>query len=110
MVKSGRTISAKAFYIQEHPPHPDSQRIELSDHFETVARVVGDIGLGRGLQVHAVEVGARFHQFAQMIENRNSLIALSSLLVQAKTLSDKMEHEDVLRARRLARAIIKGDA
>src|SRR6202030_1151276 len=60
------------FYVREHPPHPDSQRIELSDHFETVARVVGDIGLGRGLQVHAVEVGAPFHQFAQMIENRNS--------------------------------------
>jgi hypothetical protein len=38
------------------------------------------------------------------------VIALSSLLVQAKMLSDKMDHEDVLRARRLARAIIKADA
>jgi hypothetical protein len=37
------------------------------------------------------------------------VIALSSLLVQAKMLSDKMDHEDVLRARRLARAIIKAD-
>ncbi len=38
------------------------------------------------------------------------VIALSSLIVQAKMLSDKMGHEDVLRARRLARAIIKADA
>lgn len=38
------------------------------------------------------------------------VIALSSLLIQAKMLSDKMAHEDVLRARRLARAIIKADA
>lgn len=38
------------------------------------------------------------------------VIALSSLLVQAKMLSDKMDHEDVLRARRLARAIIKAGA
>lgn len=38
------------------------------------------------------------------------VIALSSLLVQAKMLSDKKAHEDVLRARRLARAIIKADA
>ncbi len=37
------------------------------------------------------------------------VIALSSLIVQAKMLSDKMAHEDVLRARRLARAIIKAD-
>jgi hypothetical protein len=35
------------------------------------------------------------------------VIALSSLLVQAKMLSDKMAHEDVQRARRLAKAIIK---
>ncbi len=35
------------------------------------------------------------------------VIALSSLFVQAKMLSDKMAHEDVLRARGLARAIIK---
>jgi hypothetical protein len=35
------------------------------------------------------------------------VIALSSLLVQTKLLSDAMDQEDVLRARRLARAIIK---
>ena len=35
------------------------------------------------------------------------VIALSSLIVQAKMLSDKMAHEDVLRARRLARVILK---
>jgi hypothetical protein len=38
------------------------------------------------------------------------VIALSSLLVEARMLSDKMDHEDVLRARRLARAIIKANA
>jgi len=38
------------------------------------------------------------------------VIALSSLLVQAKMLSDAMDHDDVLRARRLARAIIKAGA
>jgi hypothetical protein len=35
------------------------------------------------------------------------VIALSSLLIQTKMLSDKMAHEDVLRARRLARVILK---
>jgi hypothetical protein len=38
------------------------------------------------------------------------VIALSSLLVQAKMLSDAMDHEDVLRTRRLARAILKAGA
>ena len=35
---------------------------------------VGDVGLGCGLLVHAVEVGAGFHQFVQMIENRESAV------------------------------------
>lgn len=37
-------------------------------------------------------------------------MALSSLLIQTKMLSEKMAHENVLRARRLAQAIIKTEA
>lgn len=58
----------------------------------------------------AVRLSERFEQETETeVRERpmRCVVALSSLLVQAKLLSDKMDHEDVLRARRLARAIIK---
>ena len=61
----------------------------------------------------AVCLSERFEQETETEARERPMrcvIALSSLLVQAKMLSDAMDHEDVRQARRLARAIIKADA
>jgi hypothetical protein len=66
----------------------------------------------RGLNLNRSALTSKSPIRAAKVRERpmRCVIALSSLLVQAKLLSDKMDHEDVLRARRLARAIIKGEA
>lgn len=70
--------------------------------------------------LHDQIMATDFHDVVRMNErfNRETItearerpmkcvIALSSLIVQAQMLSDAMDHEDVLRARRLVRAIVK---
>src|SRR5713101_4467806 len=42
----------------EHAPDANAERTNLADHLVTDMAVVGDVGLGRGLQIDAGEIGA----------------------------------------------------